>query len=290
MRRVVVFLVILAVLPAGLFAGPRKFEKLADLRREIILLNLINGLYLTPEQMQGLLDILGELQTLQQRWQEQLERHEAKLKHILAELKLTLLEEKPIPEELAKQVHQANRRFEEIALQHRKRLCELEERVKGLLTENQIYQIEHFKPCLIPPKQGLIGQEGGEAPHIQKLLERVRHMPERRYQVFRERFVEHYLEKIELEIGVLEQEEREAERQRVLSILEKARTLPEEEFKIQQARLAEELKPEKPEQLRPRKYQLGRIGRFLLDERLVPILEARLEKASTGSPQEQGSQ
>ena len=77
------------------------------------------------------------------------------------------------------------------------------------------------------------------------------------------------------------------EANRLIEIVEKARAMSDTEFEIEKQTLAEEIKPEdimaelrkeielrKPNHGRPR---ISRSVRFLLNDRIIPILEERLE-------------
>ncbi len=89
-----------------------------------------------------------------------------------------------------------------------------------------------------------------------------------------DRLIEHY----EVHIGVLDDDEKKALRKEYLELFEEAKSLSDLDFELKKKELAERMaqKGEKQKRRR-RKYELGKIGRFLLDERVIPILEDRLD-------------
>ena len=258
-------------------------EGIKDLHRDIVLLNLINGLYLTPSQTQQLLSKLYEAKALRESYQKEMEKREKFLKTVFTELRSQLMENKTISRELIRRVHRAEKVVEEMRMSYQQRLCSLESEVISLLTENQLYLIENFKPCLIPPKHGTIGQMPGQAPGPEALLDRVRKAPEWRFQRHLDRLLEMHIDRLERKIGVMSDEEKQAEKERVRAILEKARSLPEVDFQLQKPQLAQEIIEHEPPKPRRKKGELGKVGRFLLDERLIPILESRLSREFASS-------
>lgn len=248
-------------------------EGIKDLHRDIVLLNLINGLYLTPFQTQQLLSKLYEARALRESYHKEMEEV---LNDIFTELRSQLMEGDTPPKELIRRLHRREKLAEKAKIKYQQKMCSLEAEVISLLTENQLYLIENFKPCLIPPKQGTIGQVSGEAPGIEAFLDRVRKAPEWKFQQHLDRILEIYIDKLERKLRVMTEKEKKAEKERVRRILEKARDLSEVDFQLQKPQLIEEIIKHKPPRLLRRKGELGKVGRFLLDERLIPILESRL--------------
>lgn len=149
-----------------------------------------------------------------------------------------------------------------------------------ILTENQIYVIEDFTPCLIPPKSlrdpARVGQASGDTSGVEAVLERLRNAPSERYSRIREEALDRHIDKLEREIGVMTNEEKEAERIRVKGIIEKARKMSKVDFELNKSEMAREIGPMKTSSQKLRKYELSKVGRFMLNARLIPVLETHL--------------
>jgi hypothetical protein len=95
--------------------------------------------------------------------------------------------------------------------------------------------------------------------------------------------------------GTLTPEERQAEEQRIVALIRKARAMTDEEFALNKADLGNELTRTldrrdaevKEFQARFRETEsLGKIGRFLATPEIVPLLEERIKLAKTFSPRQ----
>jgi len=256
-----------------------KSAEVTKLRQEISTLNLVNGLYLTEAQIKQLLPILYQARDLQKEYGEKLEEQSAECKAAFTTLRAELVANKGIAPETEKRAHRANEAEKALKEEYQTKMIALESQVKSILTDNQLCIIDDFKPCLIPPKNlrdpARVGQARGDASGAQAFLERTRHIPERRFEKMKDTFLEKYFDKLEREYGLMTDEEKEQERQRVLGIVERARNLSDVDFEMKKAELAKQLTPQSPEH-RLRKYELGKVGKFLLNTSLIPVLESRL--------------
>lgn len=259
--------------------GEVKKGKIHELNRDIVLLNLINGLYLTEEQTVSLIEKIKEAEEAREVFEKALEEKEKNFEDVLKDVRDVLLTGDEIPDDLKRRV----REMKEV--QHRsqdergEKLINLESEVEGLLTKNQLVTIDSYKPCTIPPAQGKIGQSVETAAEgIARQLTRIRRLPNSRYELMKDMFVDFNMDKVEKHLGFLNPEEKEQYRQQTMDTFEKARNLSDKEFLLQKGELALELMPEDVKIRRRRINQLGRVGFFLLDPALIPILETRLKK------------
>ena len=258
--------------------GEVKKGKIHELNRDIVLLNLINGLYLTEEQTESLIEKINEAEEAREVFEKALEEKEKNFEDVLKDVRNVLLTGGEIPDDLKRRV----REMKEI--QHRsqdergEKLINLESEVEGLLTKNQLVTIDSYKPCTIPPAQGKIGQSVETAAEgIARKLSRIRRLPNSRYEMMKDMFVDFSMDKVEKHLGFRNPEEKEQYRRQTMDTFEKARNLSDKEFLLQKGELALELMPEEVKIRRRRKNQFGRVGFFLLDPALIPILETRLK-------------
>lgn len=281
-RNNITYMLILMILWLNTVKAADKKEKTADLARlnhEIVLLNLINGLYLTDDQVEPLKQRIEQAQKVKEEFYEQLYKKKSEFEEILKDLKHTLVQDEAISDRLKKQIYSMKQIQHDLEDIRDKKLIALQEQIKDILSPNQLILIEEFKPCTIPPKTGRIGQsvETGSERLIQ-LLGKIRNMPSSRYNMVKDMFAEIHLDKIEKFIQKFSEREREEYRQKILKTYKTVRRLSDKEFLIQQNTLTQSILPEHREEFTLRKYQLDKVGRFFLDEIALHILKEKFGK------------
>jgi hypothetical protein len=155
--------------------------------------------------------------------------------------------------------------------------------VKGTLEDHQLYALEHYVPCVIPPKgEARIGQ--AEDAHAgQALLQRIRNISDAQFEVSKARIAHKVLERVlaRLPKGQVLALDQEEETEWILCFLEKVRGLDEMTFAVEKEALVKEVKsryasPEVPVDVS------AKIERHLLDPRIIPLLEEKLAMRSQG--------
>jgi hypothetical protein len=265
------------------------FAEVNDLRREINLINLVNGLYLSAEQMNQMLAILRKVEATRGEYKTKTTSQVHEMEEILKELRAILARNEEIDQGLIRKFHHAKKKGEDLKEEFHSALMPYQDEMKRVLNGNQLALIEEFKPCVVPPHDVRnpvrIGQASGDTRMGERLLTRVRQMDESLYQRREPRVIERYIERVERHVGIFSDEERVEEESRVADIFKRARELSDLDFDVQKGDLARELKEphEKALQSRHRKRRgdLDKLGRFLLDPKLVPILEKRLTQVAT---------
>lgn len=254
-------------------------EVFQQLRRDIVLLNLVNGLYLSTEQKESLVDKNEKAQQIRDDYLKNVKTRSDETERVLKEVKEVLSENQEIPKDLKTQFHQIKEILYRYEDEMGEKLLKLESEVEKLLTKNQLIVIDTFKPCIIPPAQGKIGQSVETASEgIVRMLSRIRRMSRDQYDLMKEMFVDFHIDKVERHLGIMDAEEKEQHRQEILAIFDKARKMSDKEFFLQKAELGKSLIPEHGKKQRKRKNKFGRVGHFLLDPALTPILKMRLEQ------------
>ncbi|MEW6201101.1 MAG: hypothetical protein AB1546_03945 [bacterium] len=269
-----------------------EMTKLQELHRDISLLNLINGLYLTDEQTESLLDTLYDVKTLREKYLKRLADLMPELEEAYTALKDDLIDDDLIEEETEQNAAEIH--HEEIQLRdaYMKELSRFEKEAKNILTEKQLQLLEDFKPCLLPPKgpnRSRIGQIGNTSPH-ENVLNMLRKAPEHRFGDAAARAVEEYIGRYERFNKELTYSEKHDMRLRLMEMAYRIRFLSEPEFESQKATIIEELEapfkkelehqePKKPH----KKDEPGKLADFLLDTRLIPLLEKKLEYSELAS-------
>jgi len=254
-------------------ATERNSDELHSLRRRVVLINLLNGLYLTGDQQADIIEISEKAEMIRNRSCEQKEAQQQRVQDVLNELENVLLTEGVVPQQLKYQVHQMENDHRNIENEEFEKLSELEDELKQVLNENQILVINTFKPCLIPPEQGRIGQSAeGHGEAVIRTLQRIREMPVQRYRFAKDYIADTFLERFEHRYGLLDEEKIAAYRKEVLKTFEQARTLSDKTFFLEKANMAQSLLPREEDNYKGRWRQLGKVGRFLLDPQIKVCL------------------
>jgi len=260
-----------------LYSESSDTDKTKELNRDIVLLNLINGLYLTPEQTQLLIEKIETAEQIRKEFLQEVDQNKSVFKDVLTDVRDVLMRGQEVPQELKKRVHEMKELKYHLEDQRGQRLVALESEIMDILTENQLLVIEEYKPCTIPPAQGKIGQSvDAAAEGIVRIFQRIRYMNDDRYDAMKDRIVDIHMDKAERHLGFENPEEKEAYRKKIIKVLKKVRKLSDKKFLLQKGELAQQLIPENNHSLKRRKNQLSKVGRFLLDPALIPILQARI--------------
>ena len=245
------------------------------LRREIQLLNLINGLELDDDQMRFILEKAKEAEEIREELRSKAEEQEDEVVEVLSEVRATLMRGEEISPDLREQMHRVERTSRELKEEYESEMTRLALEIKGVLGEHQLYALEQFVPCLIPPEgEARIGQPEGTA-HAERQLARIRALPSPVFEARKEEIAQRILERIKRHLpkGTLLNEEEE--KGAIIAILERARALSDVEFELEKSNLVEGLKARYTPPRLPVDVSV-RIERFLLDPHIIPLLEEKL--------------
>lgn len=257
-----------------------KLEKTEEMRREIRLLNLINGLDLTPKQMEIVLENAEENQRIRLQFEKALLNRQEEMEAVFEEIRHYLRENKEIPTQAVQKYHRLDREIREARLEIQGEMKGLAEEIEESLEPHQLYQLQEFVPCIIPPKgEKRIGQ-ARDYKGLTRSLERIRRVPSRIYQQRRGEIVRRTLEGLKLHAPFFSDLDEEEMKRHIESIYDEVRNLEDADFEIQKERLAENLiSPFKPEI--PSNNLMRKIAGFLLSPEVIPILEARIDRGGS---------
>jgi len=245
-----------------------------ELRREIRVFNLVNGLDLTKEQMKMVLENAEKSEHLRKQFKTMLLFKQNEIGIVLEEIKPHLKENRETPSSVARNYHRLSNEIKRAKIEMDERIRELALEVKENLEQHQLYQLEQYVPCVIPPKgESRIGQ-AKDYKGMTKSFERIRRIPYRIYERRKDNICRRTLDGLKLHAyrGVDFNEKEMIGK--VQKIYDKVRRLDAAEFEIQKETLAEELhsliKPPLNAINLTRKIEL-----FLLSSEIIPILEER---------------
>ncbi|MBI5367402.1 MAG: hypothetical protein HZA54_10235, partial [Planctomycetes bacterium] len=164
-------------------------------------------------------------------------------------------------------------------------------RVAALLTEEQRSVLLDYKHCLIPPKDlknpVRVGQ-ANDAPKGAELLDKSRTIPAGMYAARRPEVLERALSRVEEHLGRFPEEERAEALRKLGEVIDRARALSEVEYRMQREPLAQELTfLDRKERIKDRLVELGggataeierKVRRTLFDSALVALAEERVRQ------------
>lgn len=269
-------------------------EQIRGLFEEIMLLNLVNGLNLTEDQIRQILQYNKEVQSLKAQTETENTRTLNGVINAYTELKSTLEKNEGIPKDIEHQAFMMEQEAKRINGELMESVANIEKELTGVLIESQVEIINNFNPCLIPPKDLKDPVRAGQAANSEQgldMLRRIRKMPQDVYEDRKPEIVERHLENIQKHVGKLNDEEKKHEAERLSTVMDKARKMSDKDFELNGPDLAREFfndskkTLEKDKELQKEAEKIRherhggptRLGKFLLNPRIVPILEKRLE-------------
>ncbi|MGQ9578032.1 MAG: hypothetical protein ACUVWQ_05370 [Candidatus Aminicenantales bacterium] len=266
---------------AAVFSQPRlsPLDEVDALRREIMVLNLVQGLELSFDQTQFLLEKARESQRLTEEARLNYNLRKPELLQIMAEIRKYRQENQEVPAELSRRFHALETEIKKEALRVQEALHSLAREVEKSLAPYQLNALEKYVPCVIPPKgENHIGQ-AVDLEGISWHLARIRNIPDRMYRVSKDEVVKRTLQRLKEKTGRALSEEATAEISSQLSAFyDEVRSLSEADFEIQKESLAKEFS----ELLKPKAPRLSltqKIEAFLLRPEIIPFLENKLREA-----------
>jgi hypothetical protein len=245
------------------------------LRQEIMGLNLINGLDLSHDQMEIILQSAEESKRLREEFQKSILLLSDDMEAELEKIKSYLKKKQDIPPSTAQRFHRISNEIKRKKREKEEKIGRLAGIVKENLEQHQLYQLQEFIPCIIPPKGELRIGQAGDNKGLVKNLERIRDIPYRLYERRKTEIINRTLQGLKLHIpSGVEIKEEELE-EHIHNVFQRARNINDTDFEIQKENLAEELvAPIKPSH--PRNSLTRKIEAFLLCPEIIPILEERL--------------
>jgi len=278
----VISLAVVLGLSQNTLAQPLEYlRELDKVTEEIRILNLINGLELSEEQMKFIIQKAEEAEQLKTDLANRVNNGNpevAKALRALQELRNNLLEGRSIPDDLKARAHQANLLSKGLTEGYHDKLSQLAFQIKGMLQPHQLCALENYVPCLIPPKPWAAGQENSSEAG-QRELTKIRAMPAPMFEQNKERIAQQMLKQVKMHLprGYIIDEA--AEKEWTISLLKEARSLSGMDFAIKKTELAEKLKS----RYAPPKLPIDitiKIEKFLLRPEVILLLKSKVSASS----------
>ncbi|MBI4833724.1 MAG: hypothetical protein HY811_02735 [Planctomycetes bacterium] len=259
---------------------------------EIMLLNLVNGLNLTDTQIPKLIDLNKKADNLRKEYESKANELAGEVLTAYQKLKEALEKNQGIPENIEQKAFRMERQIIELKKEFESKLPGYEKEAEKILTRAQLEIINTFNPCLIPPKNLKDPVRAGQANDnemLMNLFQRIREIPDEVFERDKDKIVRKHLEMLQEHIGKLTQDEYKEEKECFLELIEEVRNMDDVEFELNAPDMAtkymergkklkgEDLREEIMQLEKTRRGGVGKIGHFILNPAMAPILAKRLE-------------
>lgn len=233
-----------AVPKSAVVSAPAAQSSVPGLMREIQTINLINGLYISNEQIAKLLPAIESAVSCEERLNGTLSENDREMESILLQMRKELTAGGAPSKETIERFHRVEVKVQERRFDYLTAKKKVLGSVKGLLTENQKALISEYQPCIIPATQQAnperIGQSGNNDMLV-NVLEKSREVSESEYGRFKSHFLENTRRMITLHRPDADIDE---ELKRHGEILDRARAMNDVDFEMKKSDLALEFKGE----------------------------------------------
>lgn len=145
-------------------------------------INLLNGLHLSGEQLQELLELNREAETLHKQYLQSQSANLREAESFYGILHESYSKDQRPSEEIEKRASDIQHQLNKAREDYRDNLADLGERLDAILTDGQRKTVEEFKPCLIPPRSLREPSRAGQARSADmgvQVLTRYRHTMQR---------------------------------------------------------------------------------------------------------------
>ncbi len=273
------------------------YAEISELRADINLLNLYNGMNLTIDQIEVILREAKAVACEVDLSKVSREKNSSKIMKeeaaLLREVSKRLKSGKDVSSTLQARYQALNRkkRGSGKGRMNKTALATVEKSaaaVEAALSNSQLEVLRDFNPCLIPPKNlrdpVRVGQVGDHTRSI-SLIERVRKLPVPAFESNVEKILDGIVKAAERHTGKMSDEGRAVYREKAREILLRVREMDEAEFLFNKQDLAVEIEPfDRKEAIKEQLREMGfaafesrgQVTRFFLTPRAIPLLEKRL--------------
>jgi len=297
---------ILVTLPCIVSSGQgRKFQETETLDydgKRIRVLNVINGLYLSGDQIDSILDILYDLEEKENALLDKAKSLMNQLEQAYRKLEADLLDDDLVDEGRYESAGRLKHSLDQLEEGHRRELASMNTRLNSVLSDKQKQIIQDAEGCIVPPKNSnntRIGQSDGASRRAIEKLERMRKLDRFEFENVLSNAIAMQVRRVEVKSGTYDSQEMREEIERIADVAVEAYEMSDFEFEIRKEELAAEMKPRLPEKVRnmketrygradsqqekslraERKYDLDKAGRLFLDTDLIDIFETKLAQA-----------
>ncbi len=268
--------------------------KVRLLIEKISTVNLINALYLSKAQVEDIIQ-LGESfnrSRLNLKSSDELMFLLQEAEEAFGDLYLEIQKGEPARFDIPDRAHEIDNELKEFVDSYNTTLNEkykqADQRLRSILTAEQIQVVQTFSPCLTPPQDlknpiraGQVASNNG----IIRKLKKFRRIDDHRWEREKEEILSANIQKLYRRYRLTPEEE-EKEFIRISNLVERARNLTDTEFELEKEKIAQQIMPEdKLDKLkkemefrrkRVRHPQKSKLVKYLLIQNTPEILRERL--------------
>jgi hypothetical protein len=192
---------------------------------------------------------------------------------VLLELRAQLLKGEQASPELKKRLHAAKTALEDLKEAESSEIDGIADSAAGILKGHQVYALEHYTPCLIPPDGTSIGQ-AAENDGIARKLDNLRKLPDEKYKKVRYAAAGEIYKHIQKNVPAGTALDSEAEMSFIFALLDRVRSMNAAEFSVRKEAIVSEIKDRYKARLPPLRLS-ARIRNLLLDPAIIPLLDSK---------------
>jgi len=265
--------------------------EVARTRHEISLLNLLNGLYLSEEQLAQLVPLTQRAAALRKEYERAYEAEAEAYSRELTALRDALYTATGPDEETRRRTGRLHVKLDlEARHEGAEKLGELEDAARAVLTDGQIAIIADFKPCLFPPKDLADPTAVGQASTTEReevLLDLIRRMPDALYRERRAAIANTIVRRGEREKGAVPSDVQSAMIDTYVEKLDGLRKLSPEDFELEKKGIAESFRLFDDEVTYRKGHlrQPGKIARWFLNPQGAAVLAKWQEARKSDAPE-----
>jgi len=221
-------------------------DAVADLRRDINLYNLVNGLQLSRQQTATILELARQADAARSEAEEKAQGALKSARQAFADLRTAVASNQGIPKDVEARANRFDQQLKDLRERAEEQTKALEEKLLATLSDGQKLVLANYKHCLIPTPDlkdpTRVGQASG-TDRATAVLRMLRQIPKPVYDRDREQIFARHMELISKHLGKRTPEEEAAFKQKFLAVIDEARALSDVDFEVQKERLADALKP-----------------------------------------------
>jgi hypothetical protein len=270
-----------------------------NLLKEVDILNLLNSLYLSDVQMRHVMVVATKAEKARRAALKEADGINVRMEKALAAVRKEMLTSGKSKCETSamEQVGELQEKQCEVRKALSKELVAYESYVKAILTDNQREKVYNYEHCLIPVKSlrdpARIGSPDSGSVN-EKLLEQIRAMSPEEFEAQKACIADKQLYVVFKYTGDMTDDARAKERDKMMTVFAKARSLNDLDFQFGKAKLAAQLNTDygevrerlkeiskqvlkvKNEKKFDGKADPGTYSSMFLDPRIIPLLAERL--------------
>lgn len=278
-------------------------NRVDEIRADINLLNLLNGLNVTPEQSKVIIAQASELKKHYENCKSEVNIEKAQEYINLLNSTIDYMEKgQNIPIPIQRKLKEVKNQIVKPSDYPKPNLTNNVAAIENVLTDAQKEVIKTYKPCLIPPKNlrdpVRAGQAHDNTPGI-KMLERIRQTPKKTFNTRTEQIADKTLSRIEANGGKWESEVRPKKVEDLKKCLIEAYNLSDVEFELHKSELADKITSfSKKEYLEDELEDIEGFGEKqirekirinLLNPRIIDVLQTQLSQGNLNAGKKQSA-